>query len=300
MELSNVEQHAVWNGVAGAHRLSNPDQDDAEVFALRPRLRDAAAIAPGERVLDVGCGTGQSTRDAARAAAPGRVLGVDLSAGMLERARARSAAEGLDNVGYEQADAQVHPFPPAAFDVAISQFGVMFFADPVAAFANIGRALRPGGRLAVMVWQAREVNEWAVAVRDALAGDAAPAPAAPAAAEAPTPAEPPAAPPPVPASPFSLADPPVVRGILDAAGFEDVDLTDVREPVYYGRDADAAYGFTCGLWSTGTALAAMAPDGAERARRRLCAVMAAHDTGSGVLFDSRVWVVRARRPRHRP
>ena len=298
MELSNVEQRAAWNGVAGAHRLSNPDQDDAEVFALRPWLRDAAAIAPGERVLDVACGTGQSTRDAARAAAPGRVLGVDLSAGMLERARARSAADGLDNVGYEQADAQVHPFPPGAFDVAISQFGVMFFADPVAAFANIGRALRPGGRVVVMVWQALEVNEWAVAVRDALAGDGAPAPAAPAPVE--PPATPSGAPPPVAASPFSLADPPVVRGILDAAGFVDIDLTDIREPVYYGRDADAAYQFTCGLWSTGTALAAMTPDGAERAKRRLRAVMAAHDTGSGVLFDSRVWVIRARRPRPRP
>ena len=283
MELSNVEQHAVWNGPAAAHRLTNPDQDDAEVFALRPWLRDAAAIAPGERVLDVGCGTGQSTRDAARAAAPGRVLGVDLSAGMLARARERSAAEGLDNVGYEQADAQVHAFPPAGFDVAISQFGVMFFGDPVAAFGNIGRALRPGGRLAVLVWQARERNEWALAVRDALAGDATPSPAPVSGAA-------------VAASPFSLAEPQVLKGVLDAAGFVDVDLADVREPVYYGRDVDAAYEFVSGLWSTGTALAAMSPDGAERARRRLRAVMAAHETGSGVLFGSRVWVVRGRRP----
>jgi hypothetical protein len=118
-----------------------------------------------------------------------------------------------------------------------------------------------------------------VAVRGALAGDAAPTPAAPTAVGA-----------------FALAEPPVVTGILDAAGFVDIDLTDVREPVYYGRDGDAAYEFVDGLWSTGTALAGMGPDGAERARRRLRAVMAAHDAGSGVLFDSRAWVVRARRP----
>jgi ubiquinone/menaquinone biosynthesis C-methylase UbiE len=280
VELSNVEQHAVWNGVAGRHRLGNPDQDDAETRALQPRLAAAAAIRPGERVLDIGCGTGQSTRQAGRAAAPGRVLGIDLSAGMLARARRLTAEEGLDNVAYEQADAQVHPFAPAGFDLAMSRFGVMFFADPVAAFRNIGRALRPGGRLALMVWQARDRNEWARAIRDALgaeagADDAVPSPAA---------------------SAFSLADPATVTGILEEAGFADIGFTDVDEPVYYGRDASAAYEFVHGLWSTTTALAAMAPDAADRARDRLRAAMAAHDTGDGVLFDSRVWIIAARRP----
>jgi ubiquinone/menaquinone biosynthesis C-methylase UbiE len=277
MELSNVEQFGIWNGAGGAHRLSNDDKDGAEVLAFRRRLADGAAIEPGERVLDVGCGTGRSTMDAARAAAPGRVLGVDLSAGMLERARERSAAEGLDNVGYEQADAQVHPFEPAGFDVAMSQFGVMFFADPVAAFTNIGWALRPGGRLAVMVWQSRERNAWAVAIRDALTGAAGPST------------------PPLVATPFSLADPSTVTGILESAGFVDVEFTDVREPVNYGRDAEAAYRFVRGLWSTGTALAAMAPDEAERASARLRDAMVAHETAGGVLFDSRIWIVRARR-----
>jgi ubiquinone/menaquinone biosynthesis C-methylase UbiE len=106
---------------------------DDELRAHNAHLRAAAAIRSGEDVLDVGCGSGQTTRQAARAAAPGRVLGVDVSEPALERARELSAAERLDNVGYEHGDAQVHPLGRGRFDVAISRFGVMFFADPVAA-----------------------------------------------------------------------------------------------------------------------------------------------------------------------
>jgi len=284
MELSNVEQYAVWNGAAGAHRLSHPQRYEEE-GTLQPLLRAATAIQPGERVLDVGCGTGPSTRDAGRAAAPGPVLGVDLSAGMLDRARELTADAGLDNVRYEQADAQVHRFEPESFDLAMSRFGVMFFGDPVAAFGNIGRALRPGGRLVVMVWQSRERNEWATAIRDALTAEAgADSPgggsAVPAAVD----------------SPFSLADPSTVTGILHAAGFADVALQDVNEPNYLGPDAQSAYESARGLWSTGTLLERLTPEQAERACDRLRAVMAAHDTGQGVLFGSRVWIVTARRP----
>ena len=121
--------------------------------------------------------TGHTTREAARAAVDGSALGVDLSAPMLERARRLSDDAGLRNVTYLQADAQTHPFPPAQFDLRISRFGTMFFADPVAAFANIGRALRPGARLVLLVWQDHDRNEWAAAIRDALnAGTAAPTP----------------------------------------------------------------------------------------------------------------------------
>ena len=87
---------------------------------------------------------------------------------MLERARLRTAEEGLHNVTFEHGDAQVHPFPPARFDVVISRFGTMFFADPIAAFTNIARAARTGARLVMMVWQSEERNEWATAVRHRL------------------------------------------------------------------------------------------------------------------------------------
>ena len=144
--------------------------------------------------------------------------------------------------------------------------------------------MRPGGRLVVMVWQSRERNEWATAIREALTAEAAATPGAsggvPAAVD----------------SPFSLADPSTVTGILEAAGFADVALRDVNEPNHLGADAQSAYEFVRGLWSTGTLLERLTPEQAERACDRLRAVMVAHDTGQGVLFDSRVWIVTARRP----
>jgi ubiquinone/menaquinone biosynthesis C-methylase UbiE len=95
----------------------------------------------------------------------GSALGVDISAPAIERARELAEAQGVRNVTFERADAQVHPFPRERFDLAISRFGTMFFADPVTAFTNIGRALRPAGRLVMMVWQAHDRNEWEVAIR---------------------------------------------------------------------------------------------------------------------------------------
>jgi len=150
---ANAAQAAEWDGPAGAHRTRYAAVFDAEPRPHNERLRAAAGIAPRDRVLDVGCGTGQTTRDAARAATDGSALGIDLSAQMLEHARRIAAEEGLANVSFLQADAQVYQFPVASFDVAISRFGTMFFADPVAAFGNVGHALRPGGRLVLMVWQ---------------------------------------------------------------------------------------------------------------------------------------------------
>ena len=149
---ANAAQAAEWDGPAGAHRTRHAAVFDAEARPHNERFRAAAGVGHGDRVLDIGCGTGQSTRDAARAAVAGSALGIDLSAQMLEHARRVSSEQGLTNVSFQQADAQVHRFPAGGFDVAISRFGSMFFDDPVAAFGNIGQALRPGGRLVLMVW----------------------------------------------------------------------------------------------------------------------------------------------------
>jgi hypothetical protein len=110
-----------------------PDFYDAELRAQHEHLRTAYGISPGNEVLDIGCGAGLTTREAARAAEPGRVVGVDISERMLERARQATAAERLGNVVYQVGDAQTHQFAPGAFDVVISRFGTMFFADPAAA-----------------------------------------------------------------------------------------------------------------------------------------------------------------------
>ena len=166
------------------------DYDD-ELRLHNAVLRRAYGIQPREHVLDIGCGSGQSTCEAARMARAGSALGVDISAPAIERARELARAQQIRNVAFERADAQVHLFPPEGFDLAISRFGTMFFDDPVTAFTNVGRAVRPAGRLVMMVWQARDRNEWDVAIHQSLAG---PGESAALASAGP--------------DPFSLADPP--------------------------------------------------------------------------------------------
>jgi SAM-dependent methyltransferase len=147
----------------------------------------------------------------------------------------------------------------------------MFFDDPAAAFANIGRSLRPAGRLVMMVWQAYERNEWEVAIRRSF-GTAAPAGLP---------------------DPFSLADPPTVTAILDAAGFTDVTLTEVNEPVYYGQDVATAMDWVRGFAYTGEVLKRLDPLAAEHALGRLREALAAHLNDDGVWFNSRAWIVTA-------
>jgi SAM-dependent methyltransferase len=241
-------------------------------------LRRACGVRPHERVLDIGCGLGRTTCEAARMARAGSAFGVDISAPAIERARELARARGIRNVTFERADAQVYRFPQGRFDMAISRFGTMFFADPVAAFGNVGRALRPAGRLVMMVWQAHDRNEWAVAIRRSLTGPGESAAVASAGSD-----------------PFSLADPPAVTGILEAMGFADVAFTDVHEPVYYGRDVAAALDWVRGFACTREALGRLDPAAAARALGRLREMLAAHMSDNGVWFDSRAWIITARR-----
>jgi SAM-dependent methyltransferase len=250
---------------------------DTELQAHHEHLRAAYEISPGDEVLDIGCGTGLTTRDAARAAAPGRVVGVDVSERMLERARQLTAAEGLGNVTYELGDAQDHRFDPGRFDLAISRFGTMFFSDPVAAFANIASALRPDGRLLLLVWQRRERNQWALEI-DAAVGEAAQLP------------------PPPGADPFSLGDAGATTAVLERAGFDELRFQDVHVPVLYGRAVAAALKFVRGFQNVSAALASMGDSDAARAVERLRETLAAHySEDRGVVLDSRSWLITGRR-----
>ena len=168
VDPSNADAFAAWNGNEGDYWAAHEDYFARSLLRYDEVFFAAASIAPADRVLDVGCGTGSTTRAAAQRATSGDALGIDLSSQMLARARARAAADGVTNVSFLQADAQVHPFDEGAFDAAISRTGTMFFANPVAAFSNIGRALRPGGRFVQLVWQGMPENEWFVAFRDAV------------------------------------------------------------------------------------------------------------------------------------
>jgi ubiquinone/menaquinone biosynthesis C-methylase UbiE len=261
--------------------LTIADHYDAELRRHNEHLRAAADIRPTDRVLDVGCGAGQTTRDAARAASSGSVLGVDISEEMLERARRLTLNAGLQNITYELGDAQGHRFQPAQFDVLISRFGTMFFADPGAAFANLAHASRRGARLVMMVWQSAERNEWATAIPQALT---VPDHAASATAGQES----------FWLSPFSLADESVVEAILHKAGFSDVGFIEVHEPVYYGPDVDTAYDIVFSFKNTQDVLARLDARAAERALDQLRGMLAGHLNDDGVLFDSRAWIVSAR------
>jgi SAM-dependent methyltransferase len=276
IDPSNADQLRAWDGDEGAYWAEHADYFDRSVAAYHEKLMVTAAITDRDRVLDIGCGTGQTTRDAARAATSGSALGVDLSARMVELARRRAAEEGVDNASFEQVDAQIHPFPPAAFDVAISRTGAMFFGDLIAAFANIGHAMVRGGRLVLVAWQPLPANEWIREISGALAaGRDLPAPPA----DAP--------------GPFSLSQPERVRSILTAAGFTDIDLEGTTAGMWFGTDADDAHRFVLGLM--GWMLQGLEDTDRGRAIDGLRAAMAAHETPDGVVFGSAAWTIRATR-----
>ncbi|WP_326834627.1 class I SAM-dependent methyltransferase [Amycolatopsis rhabdoformis] len=215
--IVNTAQARAWNGYEGGHWAEHAARYDAVNCGFNPAL--LAAVGPGDDVVDLGCGTGQLTRLAARRSGTGRVVGVDLSGPMLAAARARSA--DTPNVVFEQGDVQAHPFAEAAFDVALSRFGVMFFADPVAAFTRVRGALRPGGRLAFVCLTEVEGTDLGT-----VFGALGPLPTG--------------------SGPTSLADPDHTREVLAGAGFRDVTCTRVEADQVWGRAVADAAAFIAG------------------------------------------------------
>ncbi|MGW0391233.1 class I SAM-dependent methyltransferase [Streptomyces sp. NPDC003042] len=278
--LVNTDQAQAWNGYEGTHWARHQDRWDAVNDGFNATLLDAASIGARERVLDIGCGAGRTTRLAARQAVEGGALGLDLSAPMLERARASADREGLENVTFTQGDAQVHDFTPGAFDVAVSRYGVMFFADPVAAFTNIGRALRPGGRLAFICAAEAEGNEWLQALaslRGILPIGEFGAPGAP--------------------GMFSFADRYRPLRILSTAGFEAARAVRVEAYGDWGRDAEEAAAFLLDSGPGRHLLDQVGPEQRERAHRTLADALRPYESGGAVRLRSSSWLVTAGRPR---
>lgn len=270
----NTHHAEAWNGWEGDLWARNPDRYDGMMGGVNDALLSAAAIESSDRVLDVGCGTGQTTLLAARRAVDGQVTGIDLSSAMLGRARAAAAAQGLAHVLFVQGDAQVHPLPAGAHDVVISRSGVSLFADPVAAFANLARGLRTGGRLAFTGPRPRDPDSdlarATVTVRPLL--------------RRPSPGQ---------QGMDSLADPERLRTVLTAAGFVEVTATAVDAEVLLGRDAADAAEF---LFATGPYrynLDTVDREVVARAQADVERALQAYETPRGVCLRRVDWLVTA-------
>ncbi|MEU8121626.1 methyltransferase domain-containing protein [Spirillospora sp. NPDC049024] len=271
----NVQQSEAWNGWEGTAWADNAPRYDAMMGGFNQPLLDLAAIGEDETVLDIGCGTGQLTLLAARRAA--QAVGIDISEPMLVRARADAAEQGIVNARFDQADAEAHPFEEGAFDVVVSRGGVMFFSDPAAAFANIARALRPGGRMAFLVPQAGGPDsEYAKATAALAPLMRRPSPAA--------------------RGMGSLSEPARIREVLHQAGLTDVNVGPVQAPMDYGRDTGDAADFILSQGPVRYNLQDVDQPVITRVRQELQAALAAYETPAGVHIRGSVWLVGAIRP----
>ena len=284
MSIANTDQAERWNcGEDLAHWITNQARYDRMGEPFAALILAAAALRPRRQVLDVGCGWGGTTLAAARLIAPGRATGIDISGPMLARARAGAEAAGVGNVVFQQGDAQVHPFDPAGFDTVISRFGIMFFADPIAAFANIRSATRPAGRLVFACWQPLAAQEWLLVPGAALA-EHVPLPDGFGSSDGP--------------GMFAFADPDRIRQILAAAGWRDIEITSEHASILVGGggSVDDAVEFTR-TGSMGRTMLAGADAGTvDRAVASVRAAFAPHADADGVHLDAAVWLVRAVAP----
>jgi len=271
---ANAEQARRWNGDSGRYWIAHRERHLAAHRRLVPHLFAAAAISPGERVLDVGCGCGGTTIAAARVA--DRALGLDLSGPMLQVARRLAADAGAANASFAQGDAQACPLRPGCCDVMISSFGVMFFADPAVAFANLAAALRRRGRLAFLCWQRDLDNElFAIPLRAFLAR----------------------APRPGPADDVPFADPRQVSGLLSATGWEDITIGSVREPAWMGSDVADVMGYVRGQRMVRNLAAGLGNETlAGQALADIAEQYAARQRPDGIWVQAAAWLVTARRP----
>jgi len=279
---ANAAMRRYWNEVAGPRWVGRQAAQEARNVEMAAQLSQAAGAAAGERVLDIGCGTGVTTVPYALAVGPtGHVAGVDISRPMLEAARRRLDEHRLANVELILADAQVHEFEPGSFDLLTSRLGVMFFADPVAAFSNLIKALRPGGRLCMAVWATIDENtHWKVPYEIAVRHLGPPKP------------QPPHAP-----GPHAFGDRAYLRGILDAAGFTAIAI----EPRQFHVHGDTAAGMAEHAGLFGLVQRLIEEKQADEATRDAIvaeteAAFAPYVTNDGVRLPATFLLVTARRP----
>ncbi|HZJ07821.1 MAG TPA: class I SAM-dependent methyltransferase [Nocardioidaceae bacterium] len=278
---ANQQQSEAWNGAESAHYVDHADRYDRQLAPFTDALFESVQLEPHHSVLDVGCGTGATTLTAVRAART--ALGADISRPLLEVAADRARSASIDNAEFVVADAQTYAFAEGAFDIVISQFGLMFFDDPISAFTNLRRALAPGGRAAFICWQGLEANEWVMVVGRAVAqhvtlpdlGGLAGGPGM-----------------------FALEDPDETAALLDAAGFTQIEFEPLSPTVLLGGGGtlDESIDFLLGTGIARGLLGLAEPDARAAAIEAVRAALAErYEPGVGVPLGTGAWLVTARK-----
>jgi SAM-dependent methyltransferase len=278
---TNADQLEYWNTVAGPRWVGLAGFVEKRVQKVNDLLLTRSAIKPGEKVLEVGCGTGAATVPLAEAVGDtGEVVGIDISEPMLAGARDRISQSGLRNITLLRADAQAHSFEPNLFDLIASRFGVMFFADPVAAFQNLLGAMRPAGRLCFACWAALEENRhWLIPYEVALRHLGPPAP------------KPPHAP-----GPMAFADPEYLRSVLERAGYEGIEIR--REtPEILGASPREEAEHACIMGPSARLIDEKQPQESVREliKQEMTEAFVAYAKGEEMVLPSTIFLVTARR-----
>ncbi|HXZ62577.1 MAG TPA: class I SAM-dependent methyltransferase [Acidimicrobiales bacterium] len=276
--MANTEMDEYWNGRPAQVWVKEAERFDSMLAPFGRQLLRAADLGQGERVLDIGCGNGAVSLEAARAVGPGgKVIGLDLSAPMLAVARRRAEKEGID-ADFVQGDAQTASFDQL-FDVVVSRFGVMFFDDPVAAFANLAKATRPGGRLCFVCWQEMFANEWvavpAIAMLAHVGSPEVPEPGAP--------------------GPFALSDAAKIRGLLESAGWSEVLIEEDKDEMLMGRDPEDVVAFMLSDEMGRRVVEGKDPEAVKAGTEATVEALRAFTTPEGVVLGGAAWLVTARK-----
>jgi SAM-dependent methyltransferase len=273
----NAEQLEFWNSAGGEAWAQHQEQLDRLIAPLGLAALGALSVEPGESLIDIGCGCGQTTLDlAVRVGAGGRVLGIDISTPMLEVARRRPPPESGARPEFQLLDAQSGNLGRSVFDAAFSRFGVMFFSDPVAAFANIRESLKPNGRLSFVCWRPLAENPWIQVPLNAAVHFLPPLPAAD----------------PLAPGPFAFADAGRVRSLLLDAGFRSVSIEPFDTRIG-GGDIEQTLKLAIRIGPLGSVLREN-PQLRDRAADAVREVLTHYATPQGVMMPAAVWIVLAR------
>lgn len=270
-----AEQATYWNGAGGTMWLGAYDRIQRGIAGFGAIVLEAAAAQPGERVLDIGCGTGGTSAVLAQAVGDtGHVLGVDISEPLVAAAR----EQGLGNAAFEVADATTYGFAAGSFDLVFSRFGVMFFADPVAAFANIRRAMKPSGRLVFLCWRTPSENPWAAVPMRAAQRFLPPM-------QRPDPEDP---------GQYSFGDRRRVERILTQSGFSGLSIEPADLMMTQGKDVPDVLQRIGDFGPLARAFKDVPPDQVAKAKVAIAEALKPYATADGVKLAGACWLVRAR------